>query len=120
MMLKEAFNDITSHIEQDSHLSCRFLQKIAFSLQDQLFGPGKGTLVSRGSSLDDTNSMDTDEIPRKRGRPSDAPILRSPKSRRSTSFPHPFNKVQEAFAELFDLDETLDAHIFKSIPGDCV
>lgn len=119
MVLKEAFNDITSHLEEDSHLSSRYMEKIALSLQDQIYGPGKGDLVSRASSSDDTNSTQSEEIPRKRGRQSDVPILRSPKSRRSTSFGQSFNKVQQAFAELFDIDNTLDEELFKSIPSDC-
>jgi hypothetical protein len=121
MILKEAFDEITAHLEQDSHLSSAFMEKIALSLQDQIHGPGKGDLVASrsSSSSDDKNSAQNDEVPRKRNRPSE-PILKSPKSRRSTSFARPFNKVQELFAELFDLDDTLDEEAFKSIPGDCL
>lgn len=121
MILKEAFDETTAHLEEDSHLSSRFMEKIAFSLQDQIYGPGKGDLVaSRGSSSsDDTNSIQSEEVPRKRNRPSE-PLLKSPKSRRTASFSRPFNKVQEMFAELFDLDENLDEAAFKSIPADCL
>lgn len=122
MILKEAFDDISLHLEDDSHLSERYLQKVAVSLQDQICGPGKGDFVGRGSSStsDDTNSMQSEEVSRKRGRQSDTHIIRSPKNRRSTSFTRPFNKVQEAFADLFDLDDNLDEKLFKSIPADCI
>jgi len=118
-ILKEAFESITSTLEEDSHLSCRFMEKIALSLQDQIHGPGKGDLVSRGSSSTSDDASSNEEIPRKRGRPSDT-LLRSPKSRRSATFARPLNKVQEAFVELFDLDDTLSEEAFKSIPGDCI
>jgi hypothetical protein len=32
MILKEAFDEITAHLEEDSHLSSRFMEKIAFSV----------------------------------------------------------------------------------------
>lgn len=119
-ILKEAFNEITSHLEHDSHLSCRYMEKIALALQDQLYGPGKGDLVSRSSSTsDDTNSTE-EAPPRKRGRPSETVNLRSPKSHhRSASFLFN-NKVQRLFAELFDIDEALDQEAFKVIPSDCI
>ncbi|KAI6188590.1 hypothetical protein M3Y98_00370800 [Aphelenchoides besseyi] len=122
--LREAFDQITSYLNGDSHLNDRSLAKIEALLQEHIHGPGKSDPLRRSSS---TNSEETTSVQsldanssRKRRSDADGHNFVVPKVRRTAQFAQPFNKIQGVFAELFDLDENLSEELFKSLPNDCL
>ncbi|KAI6215462.1 hypothetical protein M3Y94_00387600 [Aphelenchoides besseyi] len=122
--LREAFDEITNYLDGDSHLNDRSLVKIAALLQEHIHGPDQSDSFSRSSSTnsEETTSVQSLEVNsnRKRRLDVDGHNFVAPKVRRTAHFPQPFNKIQEIFAELFDLDENLSEELFKSLPTDCL